>query len=385
MIEKRLDTTFTDLGFTRMTSNASGIYLFYRIEEGSNDTEDSRLMIISVIHAIDGNELTREQYGHILEKMKHSITRSNSSDVRLLSLVLTASPENARLLCIDQPEDNHWIIDLDTLRLMLYENHYAENRLSTELQDYRNRLEQLLEEEFLLRQEQRNSEQGIHNPMDYAPMPQPPQRKKKILTPVNTCIILLNVLVFVLTYFIPAFGGTEKTLALGALSWYHVIKEGEYYRILTAMFLHADISHLFNNMLVLLFVGYNLERAAGKLKYLIIYMGGGILAGIASIGYNMWEEYNRLTDGTTISIGASGAIFGVVGAMLLIVIVNRGRLEEISTRQMVLFVVLSLYGGIANTRIDQAAHVGGFVAGFALAALIYRKPAKNTSGGEVTT
>ncbi len=383
MIEKRLDTILTDLGFSRMDSNATGIYLFYRMEENSRISESSRFMMISVIHAIDGNELTREQYEHILEKMKHSIANTNPTDIRLLSLVLTASPENARLLCIDQPEDNHWIIDLEALRLMLYENHFADNHLSEELQVFRNRLEELLEEEYLLRQEQRNSDPSLHHSAEYASMPQPAQRKNKILSPVNTCIILLNVLAYILTYFIPAFGGTDKTLAAGALSWYYVIREGEYYRILTSMFLHADVSHLFNNMLVLLFVGYHLERAAGKLKYLLIYMGGGILAGIASIGYNMWEEYNRLADGTTVSIGASGAIFGVVGAMLLIVIVNRGRLEEISTRQMVIFVVLSLYGGITNTRIDQAAHVGGFVAGFILAALLYRKTAKNTSGGEV--
>ncbi len=385
MIETRLDTILTDLGFSRMNSNAPGIYFFYRLGESSNVREDSRFRIISIIHANSGNELSREQYGHILEKMKHSIANSNSYDVRLLSLVLTTSPENARQLCIDQPADNHWIIDLNTLRLMLYENHFDDNDLSEELRQFRNRIEGLLEEEYISRQEQKYSEAGLRASVDASSMPQPVQRINKILSPVNTCIILLNVLAFIITYFIPVFGGTDKILAEGALSWYYVIKKGEYYRILSSMFLHADLSHLFNNMLVLFFMGYHLERAVGKLKYLILYMGGGILAGIASIGYNMWEEYNRLTDGTTISIGASGAIFGVVGAMLLIVIVNRGRLEEIRTRQMVIFVVLSLYSGIANSRIDQAAHVGGFLAGVVLAVLIYRKPTKNTSGGEVTT
>lgn len=384
MIETRLDTSLTDLGFTRMNSNAPGIYFFYRPVEGSTVGETSRMMIISVIHAMNGNELSREQYGHILEKMKRSIENGSSYDTRLLSLVLTASPENARQLCIDQPMDNHWIVDLGTLRLMLYENHFGD-RLSDELQVYRNRIEELLEEEYLSRQEHHSSESELRPFMEEASVQEPAQRINRVLSPVNTCIILLNVLVFIITYLVPFFGGSDKTLAAGALSWYDVIREGEYYRILTSMFLHADISHLFNNMLVLFFVGYHLEHAMGRLKYLIIYMGGGILAGIASIGYNMLEEYNRLTEHTTVSVGASGAIFGVVGAMLLIVIVNRGRLQGIRTRQMVTFVVLSLYGGITNARIDQAAHVGGFLAGVMLAALIYRKPTKNTSGGEVTT
>jgi rhomboid protease GluP len=163
-------------------------------------------------------------------------------------------------------------------------------------------------------------------------------------------------------------------LGKGALSWYFVMKEKEYYRVLTSMFMHSDFGHLFNNMLVLLFVGDNLERAAGKYKYLFIYFGTGILAGITSISYNMWKENGQyLIDNTVFSIGASGAIFGVVGAMLYIVAINRGRLEDISTRQMVLFVVFSLYGGITNTQIDQAAHVGGFLAGILLAAIVYRR------------
>jgi rhomboid protease GluP len=385
MIETRLDTILTERGFSKMNSNASGIYFYYRPDERSNAGEDSRLWMISVIHAIDGNELSREQYGHILKKMKSSIAGSNSYDIELLSLVLTTSPENARRLCTDQPVDNHWIIDLSALRLMLYENPFAGNDLSEELQEFRNKIEGLLEEEYISRQEQRYSETELRTSMEDPSLHHPVRRINKVLSPVNTCIILLNVLAFIITYFIPAFGGTDRTLAAGALSWYAVIKEGEYYRILTSMFLHAGVSHLFNNMLVLFFVGYHLEHAVGKLKYLIIYMGGGILAGMASIGYNMWEEYGRLTDKTTISVGASGAIFGVVGAMLLIVIVNRGRLEELRTEQMLTFVLLSLYNGIVNSRIDQAAHVGGFLAGVVLAVLIYRKPTKNISGGEITT
>jgi rhomboid protease GluP len=64
----------------------------------------------------------------------------------------------------------------------------------------------------------------------------------------------------------------------------------------------------------------------------------------------------------------------VVGAILFIVVINRGRLAEISTGQMILFVVLSLYSGIINAQIDQAAHIGGFFAGISLAVILYRRP-----------
>jgi rhomboid protease GluP len=91
----------------------------------------------------------------------------------------------------------------------------------------------------------------------------------------------------------------------------------------------------------------------------------------------MWKYNMQLSSGITISIGASGAIFGVVGAVLLIVIKNRGELENMSTADIVRFVVFSLYGGIVNARIVQAAHIGGFLAGFVLAKLLYRKPTIN--------
>jgi rhomboid protease GluP len=127
-------------------------------------------------------------------------------------------------------------------------------------------------------------------------------------------------------------------------------------------------------MLLLLFVGGILEKLTGRVKYLIIYFGSGIIAGICSMGYNMVREYGLVPYGkTTVSVGASGAIFGVVGAILFIVIINRGRLEQISFRQLMLFIILSLYNGVANAQIVQTAHIGGFIAGLLLAAVFYRR------------
>ena len=76
------------------------------------------------------------------------------------------------------------------------------------------------------------------------------------------------------------------------------------------------------------------------------------------------------------AIGASGAIFALVGAMLYIVIINKGRLEQISTRQMTIFVLLSLYSGVINPQTDSADHIGGVLAGMLLALILYRRPSK---------
>jgi rhomboid protease GluP len=332
------------------------------------------LTIVSVIKTLTGTDLSKEQYTHILEQIKNNFYKEPSSNrIRLLSLILTNEVDQVKHLCIDNnPEDQHWIIDLAANRLIIYETS------TSEFISIRDQLEEALTEEE--RQRAVNQEpryDGSDSDIRYNPYQGRTSRVRsrlKLFTLINTIIIVINVIAFLVFHYTPLFGGEGRMLGKGALSWYYVINEKEYYRILTSMFMHSDFEHLFNNMLVLLFVGDNLERAAGKIKYLFLYFGTGIIAGMTSIGYNMWKENGQyLIGNSTFSIGASGAIFGVVGAMLFIVAINRGRLEDISTRQMVLFAIFSLYGGIVNTQIDMAAHVGGFLAGILLSAIVYRR------------
>ncbi|MDD3172734.1 MAG: rhomboid family intramembrane serine protease [Herbinix sp.] len=364
MVEDRLNSSLTNMGYQRLASNAQGIYLYYCVLEKD-------LIIVSVIHALGGNEITEKQYGHILGQMKENFRNSYPHRIQLLSLVLTRYPDKVKRFCSTVGEDSHWIVDLSTFRLMIYETQ------SNDFAGFKGILEEILEEE----QRQYTGEVSMDNSyggqQNSDTLRKAKASKTLQFTLINTAIIVFNIIAYIITHYTNAFGGEEQMVTKGALSWYFVTENKEYYRLLTSMFMHADGSHLINNMMVLLFIGGNLERAVGKLKYLFIYFGTGIIAGITSISYNMWKENVILALGdTTFSIGASGAIFGVVGAILYIVMSNRGRFQQISIKQMVLFVVLSLYSGIINTHIDQAAHVGGFLAGLLLAAIVYRR-AKN--------
>ena len=351
MIEDRLSSSFINNGYQRMDSNAQGIYLFYRVEEMD-------LMLISVITAASGKELTLEQYQHVLNQIKANFRQSDSGRLKLLSLILTENAGEVKPWATNSAEDSHWIVDMRNNRLIIYESQ------SSTFTSIQRSIEQILTEETY--QERTGS-------YKQAP-PYASQMNRFKQMPATMVLIAINVLVYLLTHFTIFLSEPEAVVEKGALSWYLIKENQEYYRILTSMFLHADWSHLFNNMLVLLFVGGNLERAVGRIKYLFLYFGTGILAGIASISYNMWKEYAlALSGNTTYSIGASGAIFGVVGAVLWIVVINKGRLKEISSTQMILFVILSLYGGVVNSQIDQAAHVGGFLGGVILSILLYRK------------
>lgn len=177
-------------------------------------------------------------------------------------------------------------------------------------------------------------------------------------------LILANILVFTAVEFT---GGSEDTMHMlqcGA-AYTPAIMQGEYYRIFTSMFLHFGPQHLGNNMLVLFVIGGRLERTVGKLKYLLIYLLGGM-------GGNLLCLFLELDSADfAVSAGASGAVFAVMGAMIYAVIRGRGHIEDLSARQVVIMAAFSLYFGFTSEGVDNAAHVGGLICGFLLAVLLY--------------
>lgn len=203
----------------------------------------------------------------------------------------------------------------------------------------------------------------------------PPQRqgdlqrllRQRKTVPVNTLIIFINAVVFLLVEITGSSLDSRHMLDWGAAGTLDIARGQEYYRLLTSMFLHFGIQHLGNNMLVLLFVGDCLERNVGKWKYFIIYMAGGIGANI----FSLWLEVRQ--GEYVVSAGASGAVFAVIGALIFVVIRNRGHVENFTTRQLVVLAALSLYHGVTSVGVDNAAHFGGLVCGFLLGMLLYRR------------
>ena len=154
--------------------------------------------------------------------------------------------------------------------------------------------------------------------------------------PITVLFILLNILIFLIVDFT---GGSENTahmIECGAAYPPLILGNGEIYRLFTCMFLHFGI-------------------------YLLGGLGGNIFSFITEMKS---ADY-------AVSAGASGAVFAVMGAMLYVVIRNHGRIQDISVRQMMIMAGFSLYFGFTSTGVDNAAHVGGMVCGFILAAVLY--------------
>lgn len=183
----------------------------------------------------------------------------------------------------------------------------------------------------------------------------------------TTGLIVINVLVF---FLLSLRGDTESgyfMLQYGAMYEPLVTEGHEYYRLITSLFLHFGIQHLLNNMVMLGALGYQLENEIGRIKFLLIYF-------ISGIGGNLCSLYWNVSHGEQIiSAGASGAIFGLMGALLYIVAVNRGRLGRLSGRGMLIMVALSLYFGLTSSGVDNSAHIGGLICGILITVLLYRR------------
>ena len=173
-------------------------------------------------------------------------------------------------------------------------------------------------------------------------------RKIKRYPYISFVLVGLNFIVFLLINL------TKLDLVTwGSLSAKSIMIDKEYYRIISSIFLHINTDHLFSNMILLLFMGSLLEKEIGHFKYIFIYFCSGI-------GANMFSLVNKImnTD-LSVSIGASGAIFGLDGLLLALVLFSHRKLKDITPVRVVFMILLSLYSGFRGINIDNAAHIGG--------------------------
>jgi rhomboid protease GluP len=184
-------------------------------------------------------------------------------------------------------------------------------------------------------------------------------------------LIALNVLVWAVMALSGSNGMNSDSRTLlewGANSAFEVVEHGQWWRLLTAAFLHAGAMHLAMNMVGLYSAGVTVERLYGRSLHALIYFGAALVGNGLSLHFSAHRA---------VSIGASGAVFGVFGAMLVGLYRHHEELPRAFRKQSLtsvgFFIVYSLVQGFASPRIDNAAHVGGLVAGCVLAWLLPRR------------
>ena len=177
-------------------------------------------------------------------------------------------------------------------------------------------------------------------------------------------LIIINIFIFLVFSVFSYSVDTTFMIRHGAMYGPLVTEGGEYYRFISSMFIHFDINHLLNNMLMLGVLGSNLEPEIGKLKFLLIYFVSGVGGGLLSF----WIII--ITIQNVVSGGASGAIFGLMGALLGILIKKKSYVGRLTKRGMLVMVGFSLYVGLTSTGVDNAAHIGGLICGLIVAMLL---------------
>jgi rhomboid protease GluP len=342
-----------DILYTKLDTGQEHYRIFFRLENN----------FVNAIHVIDCDrieDLTQERLEKMMKPIQWKASSGASVEVHMLSLLLTAHVEEFE----KRLGDNMfvWILDTSNRELVVPEGKAQEfyglrRQLSAFL------AEPFEEEAYIRRREERKLPQQVED----VPKISPVQWFFRGSV-VNHMIVVVNILVF----FACILTG-EFLYDQGARVYEQIVQNGQWYRIITSMFLHADSSHLFSNMLWLVILGDIVERMSGRWKYLILYLGAGICGDLLS----MYLEYSHHSFAS--SVGASGAVFGIEGALLWILISNHGRVQSITVPKILFSVALSLYYGYAGTNIDNAAHLGGFIGGFLLAILLYRR--KNDEEG----
>lgn len=186
---------------------------------------------------------------------------------------------------------------------------------------------------------------------------------------VTNILITINVVVFLITaYLSKSITDIDQGVLTAAGGQYNLlVEQGQFWRIFTAMFLHFSILHIGLNMLSLFFVGTAIEMFYGKWRYLVIYLASGIAGGIATL---------VLYPPETLAVGASGAIFGVFGALGAFYIVNRrslGAYGQGAIFNWLFWLVLNLVWSFSIPNIAIYDHIGGLAAGLILGLVLVRR------------
>ena len=187
---------------------------------------------------------------------------------------------------------------------------------------------------------------NAHNKKDQEKVADVFSPKKPVVT---YALILINVFMFLF----PLINGTTEEFYNLFASYGPFVKMGDHYRLISAAFMHANIAHLIFNMYALWIIGMQLESFIGKWRYLVVYLFSAISGSLLSV----------IVTPNAVSVGASGAIFGLLGALLYFGYHYRVYLGTVIKSQIIPLIVINLLLGFMVPGIDNAAHIGGLIGG----------------------
>lgn len=178
-------------------------------------------------------------------------------------------------------------------------------------------------------------------------------------THITYTLILINIVIWLcMILYLNRFSDV-KLLEVGGLVHFNVV-HGEWYRLISSMFLHFNFEHILMNMLSLFIFGKIVESIIGSWRMLIIYIISGLYGNFVSLSFNT----------TTISVGASGAIFGLIGSIFVIMYLSKNFNKKMIGQLLIALVVLIVFS-LFMSNINIMAHLGGFISGVLITLIGY--------------
>ncbi|MBN1219636.1 MAG: rhomboid family intramembrane serine protease [Anaerolineae bacterium] len=196
--------------------------------------------------------------------------------------------------------------------------------------------------------------------IDQTPEPRPPALPLPLHKPFFTYVLIVAiVLIWLAMEIVDSSQNSEVLLKFGANVGV-LILQGQTWRLFTSMFLHIGLMHLLFNSYALFIFGVEMERLYGPDRFIIIYILSGLFGSLASFA---------MRGPLVFSAGASGAIFGIIGMNLAFFMLHRETFGHFGRQRMmntVVIIVINVIFGFTMPNIDNYAHLGGLIAGFAM-------------------
>ena len=332
MLSNDIRGFFAQQNFLLLQTNIAGVTVM-KNSNGSDeiytvllDNDNKQIWSTSLILAINSQLMGQVSYPHKAAVLFIVITDDSSRDKYLAQISGV----------------NVWLADSVERKLLIYENQ------PDDFYGFRYGLELTVKNARL-----------SNNPFDIKTA----MKDKKNFPFVTIALIIVNVIYFIVLASMGDPSDANYMWSMGANYGYSVFKDFQFYRLITCMFMHFSVVHLGGNMIYLAFAGTQAERGVGHLRFFLIYMLSGIAASLFSSAYYLLSDIN------TVSAGASGAIYGVIGIILYLTAKNRGSIgsKRMMTRIAIVIIFL-LYSNImySGTQVDAAAHIAGLIFGILL-------------------
>lgn len=324
---------FIKKGFHYAKGNIPNVYIFLK------QSSEAELDLCILINNTDKEYINAEILNNLCDSLQRKFLFNGFRKVNPFYIIMSDNVEREKIF-LSQPY-HFWILDTIGKRVMIFDNQ-PENYY-----DMKDDFESLL-----------------------SPSIQPPGLRKTMPI-VTISLVAINIIIFIIMTFS---GGTDNSyymLTHGGAYWKFIYEDHEYYRLFTCMFLHFNGEHIMNNMITLAFIGAATEKFLGHIRFFCIYILSGLGASVVSSLYYMHNS----PDTVIVSAGASGAIFGILGSLIIATLMSKELRKNINPLNILIIAILSISNGYLSSSIDNVAHIGGLLFGIILTFIscLYRK------------